>query len=146
MLIRPYCYCPGPKCGETVLFPYPSHQPPTGRQQQMPTDTWQAEILHIECGRLWLCRALSVRIGLSQTPGRGQRGIYGNSFFEIVHECGDGGCGLRIRVFVYTTQPATPAKAANCLLRASLHPRCGSGHFLSERSKLLLSREVFSLW
>lgn len=144
MLIHPYCWCP--KCGECVPFPYPTHQPPTGRQQQMPTGTWQADILHIECGRLWLCKAQAVRIGLSRRPGQGQEGIFGNLFFETVHECGDGGCGLQIRAFVYTTHYATPAKAVDSLLKASLHPRCDSGHFLSESSKLLLSREVFCLW
>lgn len=140
---RAYSRCP--YCGEFVWFPYPTRQEQAEDQHRIPMGTWQAEILCTACGQMWLCKALSLHLGIPRTSGRGQSAL-DDAFFEIVFECGEQNCGLPIRAYVHTTKHLLPETARDLLLRAKLKPRCAAGHLLSDNCKCVLAREVFSLW
>jgi hypothetical protein len=143
-LARAYARCP--QCLEPIWFPYPTRQEPKEHQHRMPKETWQAEILCTACGRLWLCRALSLRLGLAQTSVRGRWGQADDAFFEIMFECGEQNCVLPIKAYVHTTRHMTPEAARDLLRRALFKPSCGEGHILTDRSRCIIAREVFSLW
>jgi hypothetical protein len=142
--VHPYCWCP--RCGQSIHFPYPTHQEQAANPLPMPTGTWKAQILCTACGQLWLCTARSLRLGFAQTRGRDRVGTDVGSFFEIVYECGEGGCVSRIRTFVHTTLYSTTQSAHEKLKTALTHPICEHGHLLSDASKFVVAREVFSLW